>query len=62
VPGANGGERASIEIGANAAACCTEQVKKRLAQVKGRKLDVLLQWWLQHGRDKCFADADDADH
>ena len=25
-------------------------------------LGVALQWWLQHGRDKCFADADDADH
>lgn len=31
-------------------------VKKRLAQVKARKLDVLLQWWLQHGRAKCFVD------
>jgi hypothetical protein len=35
---------------------CARQVKKRLAQVKARKLDVLLQWWLQHGRAKCFVD------
>ena len=30
------------------------QVKGRLAQVKGRKMDVLLQWWMHHGRSKCF--------
>jgi len=34
------------------------QVKRRLAQVKARKMDVLLQWWLQHGRAKCFKSDD----
>jgi hypothetical protein len=30
------------------------QVKRLLAQVKPRRIDVLMQWWLQHGRIKCF--------